>query len=167
MEQSIDYKLKIDFLISNNIPISQPTQNKDEPKYKRNVYEKCNRCNKMRKPLDESHKICRICYRLYKPSGNKFVDDFIKSVQINSDLGVDMVEFVSHDQFNDIKFIAKVGYYKATWIDGNIQGWNKKEGNFKRSGPKQVFLKRLNNSENISSKELNEIYINIIKCILL
>ncbi len=118
--------------------------------------EKCNQCNRRRKPLDESHQICRICYQsetLYKPSRNEFVDNFIRNSQINSGL---IMEFVPYDQFKDIRFIAKVESYEATWIEGNIQSWNNEKMNFKRSGPMQVVLKRLNNSD-ITSKELNEV----------
>src|SRR6266498_2470465 len=105
MEQSINYKLKID---SSNILISQPMQNKDEPKYKRKVYEKCNQCNKRRRPLEKSHKICRICYKsniLYKPSGNKVVDDFVRYTQTNCCSQVGIMEFVPYNQFKDIQFI--------------------------------------------------------------
>ena len=70
------------------------------------------------------------------------MDYFIKNMQINNRLEC---EFVPYDQFKNIKFIAKVESYEATWIDGNIQGWNKK-----------VILKKLNNFENIS-KKLNEV----------
>ena len=163
MEQSINYKLKIDFLVSDNT--SQPTQN-EELKYKRKVYEKCNQCNKRRRPLDESHNICRICYKsniLYKPSGNKVVDDFIRYTQINSylELRDGIMEFVPHDRFKDIEFIAEGGFskvYKATWIDGCIINWDNKKLNFQRSGSITVALKKLNNSENITFKELNEVY---------
>ncbi len=91
---------------------------------------------------------------LFYKSGNKIVDDFIRYTQINN---YNMLEFVPYNQFKDIKFIAKIECYEATWIDGNIQDWNKKEMNFKRGGPMQVVLKRLNNSENITSKELNKV----------
>ncbi len=109
--------------------------------------------------------IDRLLYR----SGNNVVDDFI----INNNIKGDIMEFVPYDQFKDIEFIFKVKACKATWIDGNIQSWNKKVIDFKRNGPMQVVLKRLNDSENITSKELNEvhtvhinliiIYLNIIK----
>src|SRR6266540_6900987 len=85
MEQSINYKLKIDFLISNNIPtyISQSTKNKNELKGKRKMCEKYNQSNKRKKQLDESHKICYKSNILYKPSGNKVVDNFIRYIQTN------------------------------------------------------------------------------------
>ncbi len=126
--------------------ISKLTQKKSKQKY-----ERCNQCNKMRKPLDESHEICRFCYKsntLFKPSGNKFVDDFIKNSQM---------EFVPYYQFKDIKFINKVESYKATWINGRILYWNKRMMNFRRRGPMQVVLKKINNSKNITSKKLNEV----------
>ena len=68
-----------------------------------------------------------------------------------------IMEFVPYDQFKDIEYIAKFESYKATWIEGNIQSWNKKEINFKRSGPIQVVFKRLNNFKNITSKDINEV----------
>ena len=131
---------------------------------KRKVYKKCNACNKRRRPLDESHKICRICYKsstLYKPSGNKVVDDFIRYTQINSCLEeARIMEFVPYDQFKDIEFIAEGGFskvYKATWNNGRIKNWDNTNLNFQRSGHLTVALKKLNNSKNITSKELNEV----------
>ncbi len=60
-------------------------------------------------------------------------------------------------QFKDIEFIAEGGFsrvYKATWIDGLIKkNWNK----VYREAIEQVALKKLNNSKNITSKELNEV----------
>ena len=132
------------------------------PEQKRKVYEKCNQCNKRRSPLDKSQNVCRICYKsniLYKPSGSKVVDDLIKYIQINSYLECGIMEFVSYDQFKDIEFIAEGSkVYKATWIDGCIINWDKEKLNFQRCGPITVALKKLNNSENITSKELNEVY---------
>ncbi len=93
--------------------------------------------------------IDRLLYR----SGNNVVDDFI----INNNIKGDIMEFVPYDQFKYIRFIAKVESYEATWIDGNIQNWNEREINFERSGPVIVVLKRLNNSENITSKDINEV----------
>jgi len=95
---------------------------------------------------------------LYK-SGNKVVDDFIKYTQINLDNN--MMEFVPYDQFKNIQFIAEGGFskiYKATWIDGYIQSWNEEKLIFERNGHWIVALKNLNNSENITSKELNEVH---------
>jgi hypothetical protein len=160
MNQLTNYKHKIDFLISNDTSLSQPIETTLEPKIKRKIYEKCNECNKRRRPLDESHQICRICYKMktvFKPSGNNIIDDFIRRTQINLVTDKGRMEFVPFDQFINIEFIAEGGFskiYKATWIDGPIY-WG--SINNSRSPNRTVVLKRLNNSKNITSKELNEV----------
>ena len=101
-----------------------------------------------------------IDHLLYK-SGNKVVDDFIRYTQINSSLKVRILEFVPYNQFKNIEFIAEGGFskiYKATWIDGYIQSWNEEKLIFERNGHWIVALKNLNNSENITSRELNEVH---------
>src|SRR6266536_5772811 len=130
MDQS-NYKHKIDFLISNDTSLIQPATIV-KSKYKK---KKCNECNKRRKPLDESHQICHVCYRVkmvYKPklSGNKIIDDFIKYTQLNLVKKEGKMEFIPHEQFKNIEFIAEGGFskiYKATWIDGPISGRYRKE----------------------------------------
>src|ERR1043166_4229735 len=117
----------------------------------------CGECNKERTPLDESHQICHVCYKIIieqKLSGNKIIDDFIKHTQINY-VGVKL-EYVPYEQFKNIEFIAEGGFskiYKATWIDGPVMKYNK----FNRRENHTVVLKKLNNSKNITSKELNEV----------
>jgi hypothetical protein len=153
MEQLINNKHKINFLLPNDTSSIQPTQST----VKKCKSKKCNGCKKIRKIL-ENHQICRICYEyeakgLIK-SGNKIIDDFIKYTQINYAKKSGKMEFVPHDQFKNIEFIAEGGFskvYKATWVDGPIY----KYGLFDHT----VVLKKLNNSKNISSKELNEVRI--------
>src|SRR5438045_9570264 len=102
MEQIINYKHRIDFLISS----SQPTQIADKPKRKIKIL--CNECNKERKVLDESHQVCHVCFKaktIYKPSGNKVIDDFIMYTLINGDKFAGKMEFVPYDRFKDVKFI--------------------------------------------------------------
>src|SRR6266498_3181185 len=123
---------KIDFLISDDTSLIQPTQTIAKSKYKK---KKCNECNKRRKPLNESHQICHVCYKVkmvYNPklSGNKIIDDFIKYTQVNLAKEEGKMEFIPHEQFKNIEFIAEGGFsriYKATWIDGPIFGWHKKK----------------------------------------
>ena len=73
------------------------------------------------------------------------------------------MKFVPYDQFENVKFIAEGGFsqiYKATWVDGPILDWRDIENDnyniFRRKNYK-VVLKKLNNSKNITSKELNEV----------
>jgi len=92
-------------------------------------------------------------------SGNKIVDDFIRSAQIKGGRKDNMMEFVPYNQFKNIEYIAKFESFKATWIDGSICYLSYSNMKFKRSGHMAVTLKKLNSSENITSKELNEVHI--------
>ncbi|GBC09550.1 hypothetical protein RclHR1_08970010 [Rhizophagus clarus] len=154
MENSIKYRLRN---AQNKI---HKTQNTLKP-----IFKLCNECNKKRKHLDESYQFCHLCYKaktVLIPSGNKAVDDFIKYTRINWDVtdATFKMEFVPYDRFTDIKFIAEGGFskvYKATWIDGPITSWNYKKQKYRRQGKMFVALKELNNSNNITSNELNEL----------
>ncbi|EXX57327.1 Mkk2p [Rhizophagus irregularis DAOM 197198w] len=153
MSDSINYKLKIDFLISNNNTPSITLK----PKLK-----KCIECNLRRKHFDGNNQICEICYRAKTiiQSGNKVIDDFIRYTLTNSSNIPIKMEFVSYDKFSDITFIAEGGFskiYKATWLDGPISRWNNEKQKYCRSGKMTVALKELNNSKNIVSKELHEL----------
>jgi hypothetical protein len=159
MDQLINNKHRIDFLLSNDTPSIQLTQAIVKKRKKRI---RCDECNKKRTPLDKGHQICHVCYKAkeLKLSGNKIIDDFIKYTQINYvNKKEGKMEFVPHDQFKNIEFIAEGGFskiYKATWIiDGPVISYDH-----------TVVLKKLNNSKNITSKELNEVriifYINLI-----
>jgi hypothetical protein len=141
------------------------------------VYKKCKECNKKRIPLYESHQICHVCYKyqialISKLSGNKIIDDFIRYTQTNNvESKNGKMEFVPYDQFKNIKFIAEGGFskiYKATWIDGPViidRNYLYISGRHKYPNC-TVVLKKLNNSKNITSKELNEVrtifHINLI-----
>ena len=68
--------------------------------------------------------------------------------------------FVPYDRFKNVEFIAEGGFskiYKATWVDGPITGWSYQSYNRKKNYT--VVLKKLNNSKEITSKELNEVNI--------
>ena len=70
-------------------------------------------------------------------------------------------EWVAFDRFENVKQIGEGGFakvYSATWIDGNAK-YVKHDGNWENFDPKpkEVALKRLNGSQNISAKYLNEV----------
>ncbi|GES84790.1 kinase-like domain-containing protein [Rhizophagus clarus] len=151
MEKQINIKHKVDFSLSTD---SQPTQNKVKPKYKK---EKCSGCNKIRKPSDENNQICYTCFhakKRIKQSGNKVIDDFITYTQSNyPKRRKGKMMFVPYEKFENIKLIGEGGFskiYKATWIDCVIDYSI-------RNKSRTVALKKLNNSKNITSKELNEL----------
>jgi len=162
MSHLTNFKHKIVFLVKNDAHLSQPIQNTIKSKRKYG-FEECNECKKRRKP-EKDHKICRACYRsntIFKPIGNKIIDDFIKYTQYNRFQNYERMESVPYDQFKDIEFIAAGGFsrvYKATWIDGPIKDWNTRKQKYNRVANKPVALKKLNNSKNITFKELNEVY---------
>ena len=65
------------------------------------------------------------------------------------------------DRFTDIKEVGEGGFakvYSATWIDGKLK-YEKFDGSWKKKGPKpmKVALKKLNGSQNMSDKYLNEV----------
>ena len=168
MDQLSNYEHKIDFLLSNDASLSQPKQTIVKPK--RKIKKLCNECNQKREFLDESHQVCHICYRMksvYKPSGNKVIDDFIRYTLTTGGNKLEgKMEFVPYDRFKNVEFIAEGGFskiYKAIWIDSPaIKRWNKEQQSFCRptyNKNYQVVLKKLNNSKNITSKEINEVII--------
>ena len=146
----------MDQLTKDTFP-SQPTQTTVKTKRTKRKRILCNECNK--KKFDVNHQVCHNCYKaksLYKPSGNKVIDDFIKCTLINVNKLTGKMEFVSYDRFKNVEFIAEGGFskiYKATWIDSPLTKWN--EG--KRNDGVKVALKEINNSKNINSKELNDV----------
>src|ERR1044072_2002117 len=152
--QSTNFNHKIDFLVSNDASVSQPIQAIVKSKRKRLII-KCNQCEKSRNLSKKDNMICCTCYRLNNKFkiGYKIIDDFIKYTQYNARYG--NLESVPYDQFKDIEFIAEGGFskvYKATWINGpkyNMSRFRWKEAK------KQVVFKKLNNSKNMTSKELN------------
>ena len=123
---------------------------------------KCNECKK-RKPLYESRQTCRHCYKMkatFKPSGNKVIDDFIRYTQTNYVVKKEgKMEFVPYNEFEVIKFIAKGGFsevYKAKWARGPVKNYKIKYPT-RGNNSSAVVLKKLDNSKNITSKELNEV----------
>ena len=102
---------------------------------------------------------------VYKPSGNKVIDDFIRyTLTTGGNRLSGRMVFSPYDRFYNVNFIAEGGFskiYKAIWIDGPpITSWNKKEQSFDEPNKNyQVVLKRLNNSKDITSMELNEVII--------
>ncbi|PKK67870.1 hypothetical protein RhiirC2_558684 [Rhizophagus irregularis] len=94
----------------------------------------------------------------YGLSGNKIIDDFIRYTQINLVNKSGKMEYVPYEQFKNIEFIAEGGFskiYKATWIDGPVKSYNSK--GTVRTQNYTVVLKKINDSKNITSKELNEL----------
>src|ERR1044072_1177136 len=102
---------------------------------------------------------------MFNSSGNKVIDDFINYTQISCiDNGgrIGRLEYVPYEQFKDVEFIIEGGFskiFKATWIYGLFPNFCIIEPCIPNY---PVVLKKLNDSKNIITKELNE-----VKCILM
>ena len=87
---------------------------------------------------------------MYKPAG------------YNEDCSYPFLEWVPFDRFTDIKEVGEGGFakvYSATWIDGRARYEKQDDGSWKKQEPepKKVALKRLNGSQNMPDKYLNEV----------
>jgi hypothetical protein len=142
---------------STNIKIdAQPIQNNVKTKFKK---KKCNECNKRRTPSVENNQICHVCYEVKKkiiPSGNSVIDDFIKFVQTKYVKSNGKMVFVPYEKFKDLELIGEGGFSKIYKADCQISDWGT---HIQQIVSKTVALKKLNNSKNITSKELNEVNI--------
>lgn len=93
-------------------------------------------------------------------SGNVDIDKFIQDTQLSANR-YRVLEWIPYDRFYDIEYIAKGGFgkvYRANWIDGCINKWDKKNQNWKRKNQNMyVALKNLNNPKNVKSEFINEV----------
>src|SRR3954464_5538363 len=100
-------------------------------------------------------------------SGNPDIDKFIKDTmhkpKYNDYYGrYVFLEWVPFDRFTGIKEIGEGGFakvYSATWNGGKSFYHMQNDGSYKKSEPepKKVALKRLNGSQNMTDKYLNEV----------
>jgi serine/threonine protein kinase len=80
-------------------------------------------------------------------------------IKINSHLD-NIVEWIPYNQFNYIKEIGKGGFavvYLAIWMDGPLKFNDDKMKYERTSSNKEVALKCLHNSQNITNEFLNEV----------
>ena len=131
------------------------------------VNKNCLRCDK---PFTEEL-WCRECdpFRIVEgwTSGNPDIDNFIKDTMYkpakwSGNNNYEFLEWVAFDRFTDIKEVGEGGYakvYSATWIDGKAKYRKQNDRNWKKLDPEpiKVALKRLNGSQNMSDKYLNEV----------
>ncbi|CAB4421947.1 unnamed protein product [Rhizophagus irregularis] len=131
--------------------------------------------------ISDNHKNCSYCNKPFTEelwckecdprrimegwtSGNSVIDKFIKDTIYDGRLNNNtFLEWVPFDKFTDIKEIGEGGFakvYSATWIDGKST-YEYINGSWKKEEPEsmKVALKRLNGSQNISDKYLNELKI--------
>jgi hypothetical protein len=94
-------------------------------------------------------------------SDNDDIDKFIQHTQLSAHKTNEIpnaLEWIPYDKFYNIKCVAENKVYRADWIDGGISYWNDRNQNWVRENQNIfVFLKRLNNSKNITLEFMNEV----------
>jgi hypothetical protein len=137
-----------------------------------NNHKNCSYCDK---PFTEEL-WCKECdpFRVMEgwTSENPVIDKFIKDTmckpadydEYDEEYSYKFLEWVPFDRFTDIKEIGEGGFakvYSATWIDGYDTTYRydkQNDGSWKKeSKPIKVALKRLNGSQNMTDKYLNEV----------
>ncbi|PKC05970.1 hypothetical protein RhiirA5_420233 [Rhizophagus irregularis] len=78
----------------------------------------------------------------YRTSENEEIDKLTRHTQLNVTQVCDYMEWIPFEKFEMVKYIGWI------WDDG-AQEWT-------RAGPMNVALKRLDNSQNISSSYINQ-----------
>ncbi len=94
-------------------------------------------------------------------SGNEIVDDFIQDIQLKINGYNDIiVEWIPYNQFDNVKEISKDDLdtiYSAIWKDGPLYYCLYKKEYERKLGNKQVALKYLSNSQNITNELLYKV----------
>ncbi|CAB5347940.1 unnamed protein product [Rhizophagus irregularis] len=124
----------------------------------------CNRCCKPYSNLKNKFcKSCQINYiqnNLTNWSGNQKIDDFIQEMHLKIDsYGNIIFEWIPYNQFECIEVVGRGGFAtvcSAIWKDGPLEcNYGKKI--CKRDNYKEIALKCIDNSHNITDEFLNEI----------
>jgi hypothetical protein len=94
-------------------------------------------------------------------SGNKEIDEFIQNFQLNATCYNEILEWIPYEKFENIEYLAKGGFgivHKAKWINGCINHWDISQNKWNRWTNVNVVLKCLNNSQNLTTDFLQEVY---------
>ncbi|RIB11233.1 hypothetical protein C2G38_123711 [Gigaspora rosea] len=110
----------------------------------------CKKCGYATYQNDRGFDWCKYCdidLIVYQwTSGNKTVDEYVKSIQFRTAYLTWLIEWVPFERFTDIKEIGRGGFgvvYSATWLDGS------RNSNGSRNLNETIALKAFNSSEEI------------------
>ncbi len=118
--------------------------------------EKCKKCNNICNAMHFQHNFGNWT------SGNNDVDKLIQDTQLSAHNDAsEALEWIPYDRFHDIKYIANGEFgkvYKANWIDGYKGSWDDENQSWVRYYKNMfVYLKILDNSENITLEFINKV----------
>lgn len=98
----------------------------------------------------------------YWTSKNREIDECIRYTQLNASEARDYLEWIPFETFEMVKYIGSGGFgsvYSAFWLEGPRRNWDYGTQEWTRTGPIKVALKHLNNSINISSSYIDQVFI--------
>ena len=102
-------------------------------------------------------------------SGNKEIDEFIQNFQLNATCHEEVLEWIPYEKFENVEYLAKGGFgivHKAKWMDGYIGYWNTNQNKWDRRSNRNIVLKCLNNSQNLTTDFLQRYVIYYLSLIL-
>ncbi|PKK60484.1 hypothetical protein RhiirC2_856822 [Rhizophagus irregularis] len=127
-------------------------------------------CEKCDSEYDRKYKLCKQCQINYLKnnfedwtSGNEKVDDFIQKMQlkINGRRG-EIFEWISYNEFIEIRELGNNVLATAIWKDGPLY-YSSVRRSYDREINKNVILKYLCNSQNVSQLFSNEVIYSVEK----
>jgi hypothetical protein len=118
---------------------------------------KCKKCNYICNTIHFQHEF------INWTSGNDDIDKFIQDTQLSVHKDNEILhalEWIPYDRFCNIKYIEKIGVYRANWIDGYIYRWDIYNQNLARLNQDMfVTLESLINPKNVSIEFMNKVFI--------
>jgi hypothetical protein len=94
-------------------------------------------------------------------SGDKKIDQLIQLTQMNATQTCDYLEWIPFEKFEMVKYVGRGDFsciYSALWLEGPRWVWDDGAQEWTRSGPMHVALKRLDNSQNITTSYIDQVY---------
>ena len=94
-------------------------------------------------------------------SGNKDIVELIQHSQLNAVHNTKCLEWIPFENFENVTYITRGGFgkiYSAKWPIGSINYWDIENQKWNRRTNRKVALKSLDNSSDISSDFLNEVF---------
>ncbi|PKK60809.1 kinase-like protein [Rhizophagus irregularis] len=118
------------------------------------LYDKCKKCDN----------ICNAIHFQQNfdnwTSSNDDIDKYIQNTQLlehTYNRVINALEWIPYDRFYDTKYIAKIGIYKAYWIDGRIDKWDIVNQNWERYNQNMFVTLKSINLNNIKLEVINKI----------